>query len=290
MRLWLWCCLLWLPLGVQAGEVVVRYPASAQGAAFARAYPVRLLQLALDKTAREYGRARVAPARVSSMLAAQTLAQGGELDVVEGPAEPRLAGALQAIPICIRKGLWGFRLLLIDGRRQAEFATIRDLSGLKRLNAGQGQGWQDVAVLRANGLKVETTPSYEGLFALLMAGQFDYFPRGLYEPFMEVQQRHAQLPSMAVENTLALYYPQPDYFWVRKDNQVLADRLKKGLEAAVADGSFDKLFQAEFGPTLQTVRLAQRQVLRLNNPDYKDVPHAGDPHYWLVDQLALAHH
>jgi len=211
------------------------------------------------------------------------LSRGEMLDVASFPAEHGLTQLFVPVPICIRKGILGIRLLLIDGRRQAEFSAIHDLAGLKKLTAGQGRDWVDTRILQGNGFKVETTASYEGLFAMLMSGRFDFFPRGVYEPFMEVQQHAQQMPNLAVEKTLALYYPSPDFFWVRKGNEALAERLRKGLEAAVADGSYEKLFQHEFAETIRTAHLDQRRILRIDNPEYNVMPHAGDARYWLAD-------
>ncbi len=281
--------LAWASLA-QGAEQLIRYPAGVAPGDFRYAYPVRMLQLALDKTAHEYGPARAtqAPQPMTTARIMAELGRGELLDVASFPAEHGLAQQFVPVPICIRKGILGIRLLLIDGRRQAEFSAIHDLAGLKKLTAGQGRDWVDTRILQGNGFKVETTASYEGLFAMLMSGRFDFFPRGVYEPFMEVQQHAQQMPHLALEKTLALYYPSPDFFWVRKGNEALAERLRKGLEAAVADGSYEKLFQREFAETIRTAHLDQRRILQMDNPEYKAMPHAGDARYWLADQQSTA--
>ena len=98
------------------------------------------------------------------------------LDVATFPTSRDLETQLEPIRICIRKGILGIRLFLIDKNQQEKFAAIKSLEGLARLNAGQGQDWLDTAVLRANDLPVITSSSYEGLFTMLMAHRFGLFP------------------------------------------------------------------------------------------------------------------
>ncbi|MDF5908869.1 hypothetical protein P4132_22180 [Pseudomonas aeruginosa] len=54
---------------------------------------------------------------------------------------------------------------------------MRTLDDLRRLRFGQRQDWADTPILRANGLEVKTSQSYESLFRMLDAGRFEVFPR-----------------------------------------------------------------------------------------------------------------
>lgn len=285
ISLWMGCLsALCLAGHSMAAEQLVRYPAGALASDFRYAYPVRVLQLALDKTRKDYGPARAVQG-VQTMNTARAIAeleQGAQLDIATFPAQRELESRLEPIPICIRKGILGIRLFLIDRRRQAEFSATKDLAGLKKMHPGQGQDWLDTQVLSENGFTVVTGASYEGLFGMLLAGRFDFFPRGLHEPFVELNQRQKQMPDLAIEETLALHYPYPDYFWVRKDNKRLAERVRKGLEAAIADGSFEKLFQSEYAEVIRLAHLDKRRIFAIPNPAYGDIPHPGDQRYWLM--------
>jgi len=120
---------------------------------------------------------------------------------------------------------------------------------------------------------------------MVMRGRFDFFPRGLYEPFIEVQRWSSELPGLTVEKSLALYYPYPDFFWVRKSNTLLADRLRKGMETAIEDGSFDKLFDSEFGKAIVQAKLNQRLIFTIPNTELDHIPHAGDPQYCFFERM-----
>ncbi|WP_172201142.1 MULTISPECIES: transporter substrate-binding domain-containing protein [unclassified Niveibacterium] len=270
-------------LAATAGETIVRFPRGANPTDFRYTYPVRILQLALDKTAAEDGPARAVQATepMTNARIQAEIERGGLIDIANYPPGRDLTQRLQAIPICIRKGILGIRIFIIDRKQAPRFAAVRTLDDLKALSAGQLKDWLDTRVLRANGLQVVTSENYEDLFEMLATGKFDYFPRGVHEPYREVEPRALRFPDLMVEETLALNYPLPDYFFVRKGNTALANRVQRGLERAIADGSFEAAFQKEFAESLRRAKVAQRNIIHLDNPDVGPLPNPDDPKRWL---------
>ncbi|MCX9155592.1 transporter substrate-binding domain-containing protein [Niveibacterium sp. 24ML] len=269
-------------------ETLVRYPRGDNPTDFRYDYPVRMLQLALDKTSAEDGPARAVQATepMSNARVQAEIERGGLIDVANYPPKRELANRLQFIPICIRKGILGIRIFIIDRKLAPRFAAVRSLDDLKHLSAGQQKDWLDTKILLSNGIPVVTPPSYEEIFELLAAGRFDYFPRGVHEPYREVEPRALRFPDLMVEESLALYYPMPDYFVVSKGNTALAHRIQRGLERAIADGSYDALFQKEFSESLRRAKLAQRTIIRLENPDLDQIPNPDDQKRWLLPPAA----
>ena len=53
---------------------------------------------------------------------------------------------------------------------------------------------------------------------------------------------------------------------VNRHNTRLAQDIREGLEKAIADGSFDKLFQQYYGERLRKAHLETRTVIELRNP------------------------
>lgn len=136
----------------------------------------------------------------------------------------------------------------------------------QQLIFGLNSQWADLPIMRANGFTVETSLSYEKLFAMLTAGRFDAFPRGLNEAARELEERKKSYPQLAVEQTCALFFPYPVYFWVSRDNAALAQRIERGLKLALADGSFRQLFESYHATEIATLAKDKRQVIRLANP------------------------
>ncbi len=65
---------------------------------------------------------------------------------------------------------------------------------------------------------------------------------------------------------LAVHYPAAVYFFFNRCDASLAEAVTNGLELALADGSFDRLFLDYHGSLIERSRLRQRNVISLPNP------------------------
>ncbi len=231
-------------------------------------YFISLLRLALDKTTDEYGAyvLEPSPQPMNQGRAISQLAAGDQIDVVWSMTSRTRENQLLPIRIPLLKGLMGYRIFIIRAEDEVWFRTLTTLDQLRELRVGQGHDWPDVDILRANGLRVETSTDYEHLFQMLQAGRFDFFPRALNEPWEEVHARKEL--NLAVEKNLLLYYPTANYFFVNRNNPQLALRIEKGLEMAIADGSFDALFETHpiNAYALSHAHIEGRRMLKLVNP------------------------
>jgi len=190
---------------------------------------------------------------------------GGEANVVWSSTSEQKERELLPIRFELRKGLLGFRVALIDQRRQKEFERVTTFADVKKLTIGQGIGWGDVAVYQAAGMKVTTAP-YENLFRMVANDRFDLFPRGVGEAFREQDARRAEVPELSVEQGLLLYYPWPYYFFCNRKDTALAARIERGLKRMRADGSFDRIFWKYNRTAIEQARMRERRVIRIPNP------------------------
>ena len=158
--------------------------------------------------------------------------------------------------------------ILIDFRKEdkRKFSAVLNLEDLQQFTAGQGHDWPDVKILQANGIKVATASTYDGLFGMLQAARFDFFPRGINEAWQEVELQAN--PELTIEQHLLIYYPSPIYFFVNNKSIALAERIEKGLKLSIEDGSFDQLFYSHRAhEKMFTIgQLKQRQIITLKNP------------------------
>ncbi|MEH6347204.1 MAG: amino acid ABC transporter substrate-binding protein [Bermanella sp.] len=175
---------------------------------------------------------------------------------------------LTPVRIPIDKGFIGYRVFLIKKENQSKFHNIANLNELKKFSIGQGIGWGDIAILEASDFKVVVGSNYQGLFGMLLRGRFDMFSRGVAEVIAEFQARAAEMPRLHIEETIALYYPLPTYFWFAKTRQgkLLADRVEKGMLEMIEDGSFDALFMKYHAHIIEWHKLNQRKIFRIDNP------------------------
>ena len=188
------------------------------------------------------------------------------VDVMWLASNQEAEDTLLPIRFPLLKGLLGYRLNIINPLNQGTFKAVKNVADLQKLKFGQGSGWPDVEILRANNLQVITTSKYENLFYMLEGGRFDGFPRGVLEPWVEIEA-HKDL-GLTVDSEVVMVYELPFYFFVDPENRNLANLISQGLEKALSNGAFDQYF---FGHqmirgALGKAHLAERKVFNLKNP------------------------
>ncbi|HEU4670067.1 MAG TPA: hypothetical protein VFR91_05145 [Dyella sp.] len=273
-------CLL-LALGMAAAHAAaplqVTYPRPESRRDGRAGYPLELLRLALDHSGVAYD-LRASPVPMQQARVLRQLARGEGLDIAWSVTTRERERDLLPIRIPIDRGLIGWRVLLIRKDEQDRMHPVHTLSGLAALWGGQGHDWPDLDVLRANGLKVLPSPTYEGLFAMLQKGRIDYFPRAVAEVGPEMAT-HAYM-GLTIEDHLLLHYPSALYFFVNPANHRLADAVRLGLERAIADGSMDALFRRTYGSLPADLDLRHRDVIELANPDFPQDAPTDRPELW----------
>ncbi|MGA7827736.1 MAG: transporter substrate-binding domain-containing protein [Geobacteraceae bacterium] len=265
-----------------SAQTTVVYPAFESGADSRYNDLLEILKTALEKTVAEYGPYTLQPSR-SRMNEARYLAEllkpAGMVNVGWSGTSVEKEQVYGVVRIPLRKGLLGYRVALIARNRQADIDKIRKLADLRKETIGQGIGWGDVAIYKANRIKVYTA-GYESLFKMVAANRIDLFPRGINEVFPEYASRHGAIPNLAVEKNLLIYYPWPYYFFFNKSDKVLAKRVETGLRKMIKDGTFDALFLKYNRASILKANLQKRRIIRIRNPNLpKDTP-LGDASLW----------
>jgi hypothetical protein len=244
-------------------------------------YRWKLLELALAHTPTADAPARLAPyAEDITQNRGMLLLESGMIDVIALGTNAERELRMLPIKIDILRGIVGFRVFVIRAADQARIAGMDAQALRQQLSIGLNSQWADLPILRANGFTVVTSSSYDNLFGMLAAGRFDAFARGLNEADRELDERRQKYPQLAVEQTKALYFPYPVYFWVNKENTALARRIERGLKLALADGSFRKLFETYHAAEIERLAHGKRQVLRLGNPTLPPQTAEPDTRWW----------
>ena len=208
------------------------------------------------------------------------LLQSGAIDVIALGTNVEREATMRPIKIDILRGIVGFRIFVIRAADQERIERLDEQSLKKQLTFGLNSQWADLPIMRANGFTVETSTSYENLFVMLAGGRFDAFPRGLNEAGRELEERRQSYPQLAIEQTKALFFPYPVYFWVSKENTVLAQRIERGLKLSLADGSFRKLFETYHAAEIAMLASEKRQVIRMANPILPAETPEPDTRWW----------
>lgn len=265
---WRWLCGLLLaslltPPLLADNSGTLRYPRRADGDEFRSAYALAQLQLALDKAGSPL---RLEPSHYSmeQERALVNLEHNDRLDIAWSMTSIEREQRLLAVRIPLDKGLFGWRLALLPKNRAQLLKEVRSLEDLRQFSAGQGHDWPDSDILRGHGLPVRVSSNYGSLFRMLQAQRFDYFPRSVIEIWDELE--HPRAKQLVVDPHVLLHYPTAMYFFFSRKRPELAETVRIGMEKAIADGSFERLFQQHFAASLQRAQLDQRQLIELHNP------------------------
>jgi len=188
---------------------------------------------------------------------------------------------MRAIRVPIYKGLMGYRALVIRKTDEQKFADIKSKEDLLGLTAGQGLHWPDTAILRENQFQIMEAVTKESLYKMAAAKRFDFFPRGVIEILTEdefIQEQH-----LMVEPRLVLHYQTDMYFFVNKNNTELAERLEKGWDIILRNGSFNRLFYSteRIIFALNYLRQPGHTIIELENQSLPDDTPLQTLGFWL---------
>ena len=247
-------------------------------------YRIALLSLAMEKTLKSHGPYILVPFNevVTQQRGLHILKKNKGVNIAFLASNRDREKDFLSIKIPILRGILGYRVFLIKDLNEGKFSNIQSLQELKdTMVAGFGSQWADMAILTSNQLPVIGSVKYETLFGMLSKGRFDYFPRGINEAWLEIENKQNNYPRLIVEPSMALYYPYPVYFHVQKQNTPLAQRITQGLEIALQDGSFKALFLKFHKALIDRAQLSNRRFFVLDNPNLPpDTPHP-DTSWWL---------
>lgn len=263
-----------LSLSAVAEEQTITYFKSGK-------YQIALLTLALQKTEASDGVVKLKKFdQTVTDERALSLLDEGAFDVTYMTMNKERAEKYLSVKVDIMKGLLGYRMLLVHKDNVEKFKDVKSLDDLRKYKAGFGTQWGDYPILVANKMPVEGVAVPSRLYVMLENKRFDYFPRGVNEIWGNLAENQKEAPNIVVEPNLMLFYPLVSCFLVSKKNPKLADRIERGLNIALKDGSFKKLFMENFEKDIQKSNLKARKTFTLDNPLPAGMPKI-DTSWWL---------
>lgn len=232
-------------------------------------YEVELLNRVLELTQDEYGVVKAVAKRYPTKLRGVFALTRGQVDIAFLGTSQRYESDYLPVKVPILQGMLGYRLLLTTNKQVDKVAQLNSLRSLQtKAVAGFGLHWEDARILRHNEVLTIENSRYDAVMESLYRGDVDYIPRGLNEVFNELEKESEEHQSAGLQlaTNVALFYPHLRYFFVARYNQELAERLEKGLNKALADGSFQAIFNKHFSHAKAYLKQMDHQVIRLENP------------------------
>ncbi|TPV57785.1 amino acid ABC transporter substrate-binding protein [Aestuariibacter sp. GS-14] len=233
-------------------------------------YHAQILQRILELTP-EFGKAVAVPHPQPMPQARQIIKlQAGEGDVMWSATSNEREQQLLPVRFPLLQGLAGYRVLVINAYKQAQYPTSLTKADLQNLVGVQGNDWPDLTVLRHNGFKVEGAQWslwFQTMFTAVEKGMVDYFPRNVIEVSNDLERHEAK--RIKLEDNFILRYPSYEYFFVSPLKPELVNRLQIGLLRMLNNGELKVLFEKHDNHK-KAMLLAtdpSRIMIELNNPD-----------------------
>ncbi|MFO1368524.1 MAG: diguanylate cyclase [Marinagarivorans sp.] len=242
-------------------------------------YSIGLLKIALTKAGVPY-KFEINEGDFAPMRQRQELVEG-KLDVLWSATSTELEDVTLPIRVPLYKGLLGHRILIVHKDNKELFGQVTNWEQMLAFKYGQGRDWTDTTIMRANGMKVVTAVKYDNLFLMADGKRFDAFPRGVHEPWAELEKRPSL--ELAVDPHVMMVYRMPFYLFINPHRKTLADDIYGGMMMAVQDGTFDEYFHNN--PTVKSVlekaNLKGRAVFTLKNPNLPPKTPVEDKRLWI---------
>jgi len=234
-------------------------------------YFTSMLTKALSYTPDKQYRVGFIDYEVPKLRAFKLIANNEGIDTIAAGATNERQSLLRSVKIPLLKGLNGWRVPLVTEKNRDIFLQHKQWPKFKSLMAGQLLTWSDTKIIESNGINILKGSSYTGLFTMLAKQRFEYFPRSVLE--VEYEYEANKHLGIVIEPHILLHYPTAYYFYVHKNNLTLARDIEYGLERAIEDGSFDRIFHQYYGGVVDKIKRQDRRIYELHNPFLpKDVP------------------
>jgi hypothetical protein len=252
-----------------ANEVIKHYN---QGfSPLLRVYLTDVLKLTLDATTPEYGpyEMQYFSQFLSSNRSKLETEKGILLDLLFSPHwRGHYVNTANVIPVefPVLNGMLGLRSLILTQENVPGLKQSLNQANFKQMTAGLGAKWVDVEILAANNIQVVEAQKFDALFPMLMHKRFDYVPLSVLEAQTALVEHRLIYSDLVISEDISLFYPIPFYLYVNAQRPALAERLQKGLEITLADGSLDTLFDKHFAYVHEELKRTRKHLVVLNNP------------------------
>ena len=243
-------------------------------------YPVELLQAILEVTKDEYGECKTKPVGPVNQKRARQALETGQIDIAWFPATTANNERFRPIKVPLRKGLLGWRLLMVNKNKKTKFTEVDSLEKLKAFVTVFGTDWQDFPVMKANFDKLIAGDDYEQMFKMLHRNRFDFFSRSLHEVLDEIEYHKSVGYDFALLDHIMLRYKAVDLFYFNKEDDALYQRIKKGMNKVIVSGRFNELFYSYYEYHIKSANIADKIIIDLDNPMFPDDIEYRDPQLW----------
>ncbi len=221
----------------------LRTPNVPEGQEPAYEYFTGLLRLALERGAPANHLPDLSMSLAPASVSLEEALLARQVDIVWMGASAERQRKFRMIPIPLARGIFAFRKLIIKRSNLARFLPVKDLAGLKAFRACHALSEADIAALKTLGGAVKSLANDNELYPELMAGHCDYVLQPLYERELEWVRRQSRYPELLVYQPLVIHFPYAFFYFVRREDETLANWIEAGLRNMAFSGEITQYMQ-----------------------------------------------
>lgn len=244
-------------------------------------YSFRMLEEVCLIIKRDFGGCNLEPVHVPMLQQRQLKSLNQKkLDIVWTVTTTEREKNYRPIRIPLTKGFIGYRIATTNQKTKHQFNHPKNLPAIKKLHAAQGHDWPDSIILRKNGFTVFETTLVDKIYHNVGRNIYDYTLRGLLETYANNTTVNGK--ALHIDENLLFRYRSAIYYFVRHEDEELANKIQHALLALIKNGTFDKVFY-EFNDhrtIINNAKLDQRHIIELQNDvDFSLIPSGFSPWY-----------
>ena len=226
----------------------------------------KVTELALEKSGVPYDFDVSSHTRASVNEWRQLRSLGIEGNLVWGTVGSRNETLLLPVQVPLHLGLGSYWNIWVreDDER---FANVHTLADLQEFTVLQGENWPTVPVLEAEGLEVRTG-TILNLPKMLSRGRADMFFYSASDSQKIIDLGAKELGIVPLPHVM-VRYPLDLYSYVDKCSTDIRDALLTGMEAAIADGSYEELLRQHAAPmgAYDKIKGGDYSLIEFDHPD-----------------------
>ena len=230
----------------------------------------KVTELALEKSGvpYEFDVSSYTRGSVNEWRQLQSLGVVGNL--VWGVAGRRNESLMLPVRVPLHLGLGSYWNIWVRKDDVDRFDDVQTIQHMQEFSVLQGENWPTVPVLESEGLKVRTG-TFLSLPKMLARGRGDMLFYAATDS-QKILDLGAQELGLIPLPHVMIRYPLDLYVFVDKCSKDLHDALHAGFEAAIADGSYEKLLRQHAEPlgAYERIKSGDYALIEFVNPDLSE--------------------
>ncbi len=216
----------------------------------------------LDRVVRAYSTPRVR----------REIHRGDIINIRIGPWRPQTAAedapndANVPIPIPIAMNLLGYRELIVHKEALADMGALRDDGDFTQQLIGQGRGWEDIRIYRANGYRVDDSANFMTLVQMLNNRRFDILAVSVIETDTLLRDPSLPVAALRAVPDVMFFYEFPLIYYTSPHTPELTTRVTLGLQRLMSNGAHADILHQYFAEEIQRVQDPRTRIIELHNP------------------------